>query len=99
MMQDAKERGIVMSEQDARAADAFHDQLTRLQAVSRGFVLQIGNELIPALTDFTEAMTTAAGSKGGGFLRLVLEGIRETATMAGAAMTDLVALTNVLLSK
>jgi hypothetical protein len=42
LMEEAKSLGLVMSEDAARASEAFNDNLTRLHAVTEGVQRQFG---------------------------------------------------------
>lgn len=54
LMDEARRLGLVMSEDDAKAAEAFNDELTRLQAALKGMTLAVGRELIPTMTQLIE---------------------------------------------
>ena len=51
LMTEAERLGLVMSTQDAEAANALNDNLKRLQGQLRGVTLAIGKELIPTITE------------------------------------------------
>ena len=51
LMTEAERLGLVMSTQDAEAANAFSDQLKRFEGQLRGVTLAIGKELIPTITE------------------------------------------------
>lgn len=51
----ARELGLIMSEEDARAAEAFGDQLEVLSAQKKKLTFQIGSAVIPALHAFLKA--------------------------------------------
>lgn len=48
----AKELGLVLSDDDTRAADAFGDKLTELGQVSSALSRQFGQQLLPTMTEF-----------------------------------------------
>ncbi|MDI9331450.1 MAG: phage tail tape measure C-terminal domain-containing protein [Alphaproteobacteria bacterium] len=64
LMDEAQRLGLVMSEDAARASEAFNDNLTRLSAVLEGVQRQIGAAVIPILADFTEEVILAQGQTG-----------------------------------
>ncbi len=55
---EAEKLGLVMSEKDARAAEHFNDELTKLQGAIRGVTNDIGSALIPKFDAMTHALTT-----------------------------------------
>jgi lambda family phage tail tape measure protein len=64
LMEEAQRLGLVMSEDVARASEAFNDNLTRLSAIFEGVQRQIGAAVIPVLADFTEQVILAQGETG-----------------------------------
>jgi hypothetical protein len=64
LMEEAKRLGLVMSEDVARASEAFNDNLTRLSAIFEGVQRQIGAAVIPILADFTEQVILAQSETG-----------------------------------
>ena len=56
LMNEARRLGLVMSEENAQAAEKFNDELTRLQEALNGLKLSVGTALIPAMTSGTEAL-------------------------------------------
>ena len=55
---EAKRLGLVLSKQNAEAASAFNDELTRLQGALNGLKIAVGTALIPPLTAGAAAITT-----------------------------------------
>ncbi len=64
LMDEAQRLGLVMSEDVARASEAFNDNLTRLSAIFEGVQRQIGAAVIPILADFTEQVILAQTETG-----------------------------------
>ncbi len=64
LMEEAQRLGLVMSEDVARASEAFNDNLTRLSAIFEGVQRQIGAAVIPILADFTEQVILAQAETG-----------------------------------
>jgi hypothetical protein len=56
----AERLGLVMSAENAAAADQFNDSLTTLDGVSRGMANQIAADLLPYLNDLTGLMLDLA---------------------------------------
>lgn len=64
LMDEAQRLGLVMSEDVARASEAFNDNLTRLSAIFESVQRQIGAAVIPILADFTEQVILAQTETG-----------------------------------
>ena len=64
LMEEAQRLGLVLSEDAARASEAFNDNLTRLNAVFEGVRRQLGAAVIPILADLTEQMFLAKTATG-----------------------------------
>jgi uncharacterized protein YqgC (DUF456 family) len=56
MMQEAERLGVVFSEDTARAAEQFNDNMTRLKTGLRGLMFTVGNEVIPVMTKFLNVL-------------------------------------------
>ncbi len=56
MIEEARQLGIVISNEDAEAADEFNDNLTRLHKMLLGLTVQLGTQFIPALNQIAEAI-------------------------------------------
>lgn len=63
MRLEAHKLGIVMSEDDAKASEAFNDGITRLLATGRGFGTAIGTKVLPPLTKLMERFTEWGGAQ------------------------------------
>lgn len=61
-MEEARRLGIVMSKEDAQAADSFNDELEKLQAALRGLTLTIGTPLLEPFRKLVELMKELAAS-------------------------------------
>ena len=55
MRQEARDLGLVMSEEDTKAAEEFTDSMLRLQVIAKGLRNTIGTALIPRLTKAADA--------------------------------------------
>lgn len=63
LMDEAARLGLVMSQQDAEAANKFNDELKKLSASMRGVTLSLGKELIPTITELM-ALLRESGVEG-----------------------------------
>ena len=61
---EAKELGIVFSDEAAARAGDFNDQLDKLQAVGKGVTMGLASEMLPALIGVTDALVDTAKSSG-----------------------------------
>jgi hypothetical protein len=79
MMEEADRLGLTLSENTARAAEQFNDNLSRLGAVVTGITRQITAALVPVLATVTDALVAVAGQ----FARLSPEMQTFAAGIAG----------------
>lgn len=70
---EARSMGLVMSEEAAKSAEEFNDNLTRIKASASGLGVQLANNILPGLTEVSKAMAEAA--KEGSLLKVALVGI------------------------
>jgi hypothetical protein len=56
MSREAESLGVVISDDAAKAAERFNDNLTRLQSAMEGLVQQVVADALPAMIDLTEAL-------------------------------------------
>lgn len=61
LMEEAKRLGVVVSEDAAKSADTFNNEIKRLQAATQGLTLQLGNELQPAFIELFKSMNGGLG--------------------------------------
>ncbi len=54
LMEEARTLGLVMSKEDAEAANTFNDELKKLAAQARGLTFAVGKELIPVMTELIQ---------------------------------------------
>ena len=54
LMAEAQKLGLVMSREDAEAANRFNDELKKLTAQLRGMTFAVGKELIPVMTELIQ---------------------------------------------
>ncbi len=64
MMEEADQLGIVIDGNTARAAEAFNDNLTRLQRVKDGLIMKITAQLLPALELLSEQFLKFVNNEG-----------------------------------
>lgn len=64
---EAKRFGLIISEDQAKASEKFNDDITRLQASTRGLAMAVGQELIPPINELIILLTSlASGPVGSG---------------------------------
>lgn len=64
MKDEAARLGLIISTETAKEAEAFNDNLTRLQANLKGVGLDIAGYVLPSLVAFTNELNKAAQSSG-----------------------------------
>lgn len=95
MRQKARDLGLVMSDEAARAAEQFNDNLTVVRAQVRGLGNQITTGLLPTLNDLTGLMidlgsnSSSAGQIIGQAFGGVLKGIAVIVLKVRAEITSL----------
>ena len=84
MQAEAERLGVVMSTEDANAADEFNDSLARLSSVAKGGANAIGAALAPAMTQLANTLSEVVGRA----VRFVREnqGLVRTALAAAGAL-------------
>lgn len=93
LMAEAERLGLVLSKDDAEAADKFNDALKKLDAQVKGLTVSIGLPLVRGLTDvlqlFTEVEAAAkhAGDEMAGFSKHLSENFGKTGV--GQGLMDL----------
>lgn len=65
LTEEARRFGLVIDSVTAQQAEAFNDNLRRLQANAQGLMQQLGNSMIPVLLDASEAFLDAKTAAGG----------------------------------
>jgi hypothetical protein len=60
MNDEAKALGLQLDEKTAKAAERFHDNLTRLESASKGLSQTLVSELLPSLNRITDGLVEAA---------------------------------------
>lgn len=65
MAEEARELGLVLSEESAAAAEQFNDNIKRLGGVSKGWIAAVRNEFLPTLNELTESLIQSAKESGG----------------------------------
>ena len=73
MKLEAKQLGVVISTETAKAAEEFNDNLTRMNAIASASARDIAGALLPTMVDLTDAFVQAR-KEGGGFT-LIADGI------------------------
>lgn len=62
---EARQFGLVVSSDAARAAETFNDNMTRLGTATQSFAIALGNFALPSLTKFTNELLEGARIFGG----------------------------------
>lgn len=86
LMTEAERLGVVMSTQDAEAANTFNDRLKELTAANRGLSLALGRELLPAFTQLVETMRDFVAGPVGTGIKLFFQGLATTLSSVTVAM-------------
>lgn len=73
LMAEAERLGLVMSQQDAEAANRFNDELKKLTAHMRGITLAVGTELIPPMMELMRVMGELGGGHAASALSLFMK--------------------------
>ncbi|HYD83788.1 MAG TPA: hypothetical protein VEA63_07035 [Opitutus sp.] len=79
LKQEAREAGVVFSQDAAAAADAFGDDMLRLEREIQGVKYQIASELLPALTPMIDEFQSWIDQNGAEFARDTAEAIAGVA--------------------
>lgn len=85
-MEEGKKFGVVLSQDQARAAAQFNDELKKLTAQATGLKLSIGNDLIPTLTQLIELFRVSGIGTG---LSATLEFVHFNLLAINTALKDL----------
>lgn len=78
MADEAQRFGKVVTDDAAKAAAEFNDNLTRMTAAADGLKIQLGNALLPTLTRFVDELLVGTDVAGGFFSALKLFGTSRT---------------------
>ena len=89
LMAEAQRLGVVLSKDDAEAAARFNDEIKRMEAVARGLTLQVGNEMLPAMTALLQLLNGPIGSSGSWAITKAFQGLAEVLTIVGAEFEKL----------
>lgn len=93
MMQEARDLGLVMSEEAGRNAEAFNDNITRLNSALLGLKRQIVAEVLPAAIELTDQFVIVAKEVMGadGVVRNLIDSgeIKEWAQAAAIGVATL----------
>lgn len=68
MGEEAEALGLIIDDRTGAAARQFGDDMTRLTGLVKGMAINIGSQMLPAISAYTEAMTKSAieSNKGAG---------------------------------
>lgn len=85
LRQEARDLGIVLDEETARASEEFNDNITRLMASFKGLRNMVGVELIPVLNDLVlEVKDFIVANRA-----LLKQGITDFAEVLGIVLEDM----------
>lgn len=73
MTEEAKQLGLVISTDTGKTAEAFNDNLTRLQAGFRGIAVQLTQNILPTLAQLSQFLIDSF--KNSGFLQTAANGL------------------------
>lgn len=65
MILEARQLGLTITTDTAKAAEAFNDNLTRLDKVKDGIIVKLTAQMLPALEMFSQRMIDGAKESGG----------------------------------
>lgn len=86
---EAKRLGLTMSESDARAAEAFNDELTRLEARAKGFSVTIGTHMIRPLTELMSLMSDLGNGPIADVAKFFFRGLNEQIVLFGTLVKEI----------
>jgi hypothetical protein len=89
--EEAKQLGLVISTDTGKAAEAFNDNLRRLQLVLTGVSTQLMSNIIPTLAQFSQFLID--GAKSSGFLQAATDAL--TTAFNAIARTAIVVYDNI----
>ena len=86
--EDGKRLGVVLGREDAEAASKFNDEIKRLQAASNGLSLTIGKQLVPAITQLLQSITSLTAGPVGTAFKLEVQGWAAIFTLFNHAIRE-----------
>ncbi len=94
MTAQAQKLGLVLSDEQASAAENFNDSLTIIASVSRGFANDISEDLLPTLNSLSGMMIGLAEDTGtasgfGAILNTVIKGTATVGLQAATAVMNI----------
>jgi hypothetical protein len=85
---EAKKLGIVLSKDQAAAAEKFNDEMLRAKSVLKGLRNMIAVEVLPAMTE--QFMAFRKWAVQGDNMQRMLQGVKDAARLAGIALATFV---------
>jgi len=86
LMEEAQRLGVVLSKEDAEAANAFNDEIKKMDSAMRGLTLVLGKELLPVFTELLGGVTALTSSSGlGTFMKSTVFWFEDWAISIGLA--------------
>lgn len=86
--EDGKRLGVVLGKEDAEAASKFNDELKRLSAASQGLSLTVGKQLVPAITQLLQSITSLTAGPVGTAFKLEVQGWAAIFTLFNHAIRE-----------
>ncbi|MDR4469827.1 MAG: phage tail tape measure protein [Nitrospira sp.] len=99
LMAEAEKLGLVMSEQNAVAAEQFNDAITRLEAQARGFSVTIGTHMLGPLTELLSLMNDLGGGPIADAAKFFFKGLNEQLVLFGTLLKEVGAGVDFVLGK
>lgn len=96
LMAEAQRLGLVLSKEDAEAANRFNDELKKLQGTMRGLVLEGGKPLVGVLTELMETFRALTSNEG---VKFFFKGLAEQAVLFSTTVQEAAANVQFLFGK
>jgi hypothetical protein len=91
---EAKKLGIVLTRDQAAAAENFNDEMLRAKSVLKGLRNMIAVEVLPAMTE--QFMAFRKWAVQGNNMQRMLQGVKDAAKIAGAALAAFVTVKTII---
>ncbi len=91
MEAEARKLGLTMSESDAKAAEAFNDAITKLQAQARGFSNTIGVHMLGPLTELLSLMNDLGSGPIAEGLKSFMTAVNQQTVLFGTMVKEVTA--------
>ena len=85
LMAEAQRLGVVLSKEDAEAANKFNDELNKLQASMQGLALQGGKPLVSVMTELVELFRSLTSNSA---VQFFFKGLAEQVVLFGTLVKE-----------